>query len=207
MLMNVYKHGEKEIDKHYTQIDTAVVDGDEFWMDEEDVETQRLAGVNNMKRASMWTIIDHFIVHDESCYHCDKLNIRGRRYVYKKNERYCLCNGCHRKLNRTEKAKWSDRTLPWTYSAPAGPLYYGKENDDVKQLQYLLTRLGYMNLSDTSQAVGIFGEYTENAIRLFRHKHGVQGTDSRTYDLNTAKRLASVVNRLRKAGEPYMTSK
>ncbi len=157
-----------------------------------------------VRDGSVNEVITHFIVHDYDCYHCETSPIRGVRYAYKKNDHYCLCGTCYRKLGRTDRTSWEQRLLPWAYNAPAGPLYYGKEGEDVRQLQYLLTCFGYMRLSDTSVMVGFFGERTGAAIRKFRRENDVHGGDPRTYDLSTAHRLARVVRRYRRLGHSYV---
>ncbi len=149
-------------------------------------------------------VMAHFIVHKHSCCDCKKSPIRGVRYVNKENMHLCLCGRCYDKLERSNRKSWERRIRPWTYDAPAGPQNYGNTGEDVRQLQYLLTCLGYMRLSDTKYRIGYLGERTQAAIKKFRQKHGVHGGDLRFYDHDTAHRLARVVRKLRNVGHSYM---
>lgn len=222
LFINAFKRGSVEKEQHFTHPHTHhqhhnqhyYSDSDErdidvhvhFWHEEdEDKNAMTFPAPDNfVKDGTVSDVIARFVVHNHTCYHCEKTSIRGVRYTYKKNERYSLCGTCYHKLNRTERISWTEHFLPWSYTAPAGPLQYGKEGEGVIQLQYILTCLGYMRLSDTSIAVGVYGERTEAAIKKFRSKNGVHGGSSRTYDYNTACHLASVIRRLRRLGHWYL---
>ena len=76
--------------------------------------------------------------------------------------------------------------------------------EDVKHLQYLLTRLGHMKLSDTAAQTGSYQGRTERGVASFRKKYGIRGDDPTVYDRKTASKLAQVVRKLRNDGHDYL---
>ena len=97
--------------------------------------------------------------------------------------------------------------LPWDGDAPSAPLYQRSDYavmDEVTHLQYLLTRLGFMKLSDTSAQVGSYQSRTQEAVRRFRQHYGIYGSDMTRYNRKTAAKLASVVRECRRQGYEHL---
>lgn len=137
------------------------------------------------------------------CYHCESYGWSGTHYCYRYNSDYALCVSCHEDLPWHQKEDWERVAVPWCSTVPSYTLSRGDESDEVRQLQYLLTRLGVMPLSATDQLTGYFGPLTERAIRMFQHRCGFKCyTDE--YDKNTASWLQRVVWYYRRQGHKYL---
>ncbi len=101
--------------------------------------------------------------------------------------------------------EWGVNGLPWKGDAPKAPLGYDYEvQDAVVHLQYLMTRLDYMKLAETSLLTGSYQSNTENAVEAFRKKHKITGDDMTIYDKKTEAKLVEVVKKLRKDGHMYI---
>ncbi len=152
-------------------------------------------------------MLDHFATHLGTCHHCEETGISGRRYTYAYATGYSMCGACYDKLSEDDAEDWHDSGLPWDGDAPSAPL--GRRDDyaeleDVKHLQYLLTRLGHMKLSDTATQTGSYQGKTERGVASFRRKYNVRGSNTTVYDRRTASKLAQVVRKLRDDGHLYI---
>ena len=151
---------------------------------------------------SVKTALKQYAVHNTECYHCKCDRIHGVRYIFIQNPKYSVCGKCYDKLETVDaKRKWRSRALPWTRDAPVASLHRNENGNGVRHLQYLLTRLGYLNSGDDS---GKFGSRTEAAVEKFRRKNHVSGNNVREYDYRTEVKLAEVVQRLRSEGHKYL---
>jgi len=149
---------------------------------------------------SVVQIVKQFVKHKRvSCHHCTRTKWSGVRYVYFRNYEYSMCGNCYGKLSCSRKRMWVADALPWSEDVPAYPLCHGDQGSEVRHLQYLLTRLGYMPLSATSMATGYFQDYTESALSSFRERYGIRG-DEDEYGRRTARKLAEVVRKRRRQG-------
>lgn len=90
--------------------------------------------------------------------------------------------------------------LSWDRAAPKHTLRREDHlpiRDDVRHLQYVLTMLGYMSLSDTRQLVGSYQSNTQEAVRRFRTAYGIEGSNMDVYNKKTAQVLAQVARQYR----------
>lgn len=161
-----------------------------------------------MKYNKVLGLLDHFASHlGASCYHCEETEFSGRRYKYAYSTGYSLCGACHDNLSEEDAEDWNNSGLPWDGDAPRAPLDRRHDYavlDGVKHLQYLLTRLGHMHLSDTAMQTGSYQGNTERGVASFRKKYGIHGVDTTAYDKNTAAKLAEIVKQLRSEGHYYL---
>ena len=154
---------------------------------------------------------------EAQCYHCDATEWDGVvRYCYAANTDYSLCSGCYKQLPKWQKKDWekaaeeeptTTATSVRDNDAPEYPLYREDEptvRDSVRQLQYILTRIGLMPLSATDQVVGSYQSNTEDAVRQFRKRYAIRGGDMSVYNKATAKKLGEVVRHMRAQGHKHM---
>lgn len=139
----------------------------------------------------------------QECYHCESQEWYNICYHYRYNWDYILCYSCYRDLPWDQKEDWERVEAPWCRSVPSYTLSRGDEGDEVRQLQYFLTRLGVMPLSATDELTGCFGPRTERAIREFQHICGFK-CYSGEYDKDTARMLERIVSYYRCRGHKYL---
>lgn len=148
-------------------------------------------------------IVERFNVAPLSvCYYCDKPG----SYSYVLNDDYYACAECCAELSSSEKKNWVYYSA-WKSTVPKAPLsreYTPKLNDEVRDLQYLLTRLGLMPLSATSIYVGSYQKYAERAVQTFREMHQIVDEDMGEYNKKTVTVLSRVIRQFRKEGHPYL---
>lgn len=149
--------------------------------------------------------LERFVKQIGSCHHCNKTEWTGRKYTYAYFWTYSMCGACYDKLDKSYQEDWESTSLPWDGDVPAAPL--GEDYDvrgEVKHLQYLLTRLGYLKLADTALLTGSYRENTENAVEQFRKKFNITGGDMTMYNKKTETKLAQIVKKLRNEGHKYL---
>lgn len=152
-------------------------------------------------------ILKRFVPSNSECHHCDRTDWSGFGYVYYQSSDYSLCDSCYGRLPRSQKDTWVRCGLPWDDTVPSYPLYARSDNavlDEVRHLQYLLTRLGYLSLNSTSSLTGSYQSRTKEAVRRFRKDYRIRGTDMTKYDEKTASKLAQVVRQYRRQGHLYL---
>lgn len=133
-------------------------------------------------------LINRFAMHHATCYYCDESPILGVRWVYSYNSDYSACTSC--KFGDC----WTPTPFQWKTAVPKAPLSEADPEwcDRVQHLQKVLTQLNYMNLSDTSKAIGYFGKRTGNAVEWFKRVHGLYHGNLRKYDKVTERKLQEV---------------
>lgn len=152
-------------------------------------------------------IMERFRVYDaeEQCYHCKTRDWYGVRYSFTSNSDYFLCPSCFRDLPKSQKRDWQlTACINWEEDVPAYPLSEDDDGDEVRQLQYILTRIGMMPLSATDHLVGSYRRKTKEAVRKFRERYRTFGDDMTEYNQRMAAKLAQVVRRLREEGHVYI---
>lgn len=144
-------------------------------------------------RVSDYTLAQRFSLHNAKCYRCRTSHIKGPRYIWKKNGRYSLCSDC---ITHDENRKYHVVLFPWTKRVPCAPLSTCNITscEEVRHLQMLLTRLGYLTFGDTDQYQGSYQWRTARAVMNFRKAHSIKGGDMEVYNSKTARMLASVVS-------------
>ena len=196
---------------YYRQNDQDEDESDNENEDDTDYETSgALQIVTSVKKID--AIVERFdaasMVDGAECYHCDLTEWGNRkRYCYAMNTDYSMCSKCYKKLPKAQKNDWELTTVvretTWEDDAPEYPL--GRDEDhsvreEVRHLQYILTRIGCMPLSATKQLVGSYQSNTEKAVRRFRQIYGIRGGDMGVYNARTAKKMGEVVRQLREHG-------
>lgn len=129
-----------------------------------------------------------FSAHNVTCHHCLEGPIHGVRYVWKQDNCYNLCRACYKK---SDKRGYQRIYFPWTAAVPVAPLNATDSSvcSSVLHLQMLLTKLGFMSLSDTDRLQGSFQWRTARSVAAFRKTFGVNGGDMDEYDMDTANAL------------------
>lgn len=160
---------------------------------------------NHKYNSKLNATLERFVQHAGECHHCQATE--GLRYQYSLSSAYSMCEGCYDELTRKEKIFWQHAALPWEGDVPSSPLSREEGSpvrDEICHLQYLLTRVGFMSLSDTDSLTGSFQSNTERAVESFRREHNIYGEDMGVYNKKTAKKLAQIVRSLRSAGHKYL---
>ncbi len=110
-------------------------------------------------------------------------------------------------LSKAQKRSWVRYGLLWDEDVPSYPLYARNDYavlDEVRHLQYVLTRLGYLPLNATSWQTGSYQGRTQEAVRRFREDYEIYGKDMTKYDRRTARKLGEVVRQYRDQGHLYI---
>ena len=169
-----------------------------------------------MRRFDVPTVYNASAVEDDDsteCYHCETTEWKGAaRFCYSTNTAYHLCTACYKQLPKSQKKDWQHEALEkstavWNDDAPEYPLHREEEvivREEVRHLQYLLTRLGFMPLNATKQLVGSYQGNTESAVRRFREHYGVYGGNMEVYNKKTAQKLGQVVRHMRAQGYMHL---
>jgi len=209
---NAGQHGTAQwYDQAYSSDEDGNSDGADKQVDNEHVDNEHVDGFARVQTSydKVSAIVERFDAHptDAECYHCDVTEWRGARYTYATNSDYCLCADCYKQLGKSQKKDWLSCGAVWASDAPEYPLYRQDEatvSPDVRHLQYILTRIGFMPLSATNQLVGSYQSNTEHAVRRFRQHYAIHGDDMTVYNGRTAKQLGHVVRQLRKQGHLHI---
>lgn len=144
-------------------------------------------------------ILSHFGVTNYDCHYCKRSQISGVRYKYiGTSSCHSVCNSCYLCLEPRDKQKCYMRIMRWKGDAPAAPLHK-KEIDSIRHLQYLLVKLGYLQLASSTSI-----SKTEEAVTRFRQKYHIVSHDMKKYDSTTARKLAQVVRKSRADGRKYI---
>lgn len=139
--------------------------------------------------------VKRFCVHKVPCNLCHKPRIHGLRYMHKKHPEYNLCSSCY---YGDDHHNYHAIRKPWKHTVPRVTLSSDDYDvrDEVRHLQYLLTRLGFLAVHHTDKLVGSFQSHTAAAVEAFRKKYKIFGEDMRVYDRNTRRALRDVVRSL-----------
>lgn len=196
---NYYVDSDSDSDEHTVDDDTTEEDDDDGESEYEREHTM----YNNRVSAT----VKRFTHNNTECYYCERSQWSGLGYAYYTSSSYVVCDSCYNGFSRSQKRTWVRCGLPWDGDAPSYPLYARSDYavlDEVCHLQYLLTRLGYLSLSATSELTGSYQGHTKEAVRRFREHYGLSGHNMTKYDRKTAAKLAQVVRQRRRDGHSYM---
>lgn len=117
-----------------------------------------------MADPSSKAILSHFGVKNYECRYCKQSQISGVRYKYIGNTSCrSVCDNCYSQLHSRKQLKCHRRVMPWETDVPAAPL--PKDLDSIRQFQYLLVKLGYLQRSCSTSISKM-----EEAIGIFRHQ-------------------------------------
>jgi len=146
------------------------------------------------------TILEYFGGHNYECRYCKRSQVSGVRYKYVGTTScYNICDTCYARLDSRKKRNCHARVMPWRSDVPISPL--PKELDSIYHLQYLLVKLGYLELSNSGS---ISLSKTERAVGRFKKDHHIYSHDMTEYDIQTARKLAQVVRKHRAEGYKYL---
>lgn len=145
-------------------------------------------------RTSRIELIRRFARHWKQCHYCKRYPILGVRYKFRGEGTYNSCEECHSKLFPSDRKKWHTVLSPWKGDAPRKLV----NTDDVRHLQYILTSLGYMEMSDTDRRQGRYGERTRKAVERFQYAQELYRQNTGVYTRETARMLAMVVREHRR---------
>ncbi len=145
------------------------------------------------------------------CYYDCNRELRGTRYVWKYNHDYAICYSCWKRLRSSKKEKWikcNEGGAPWDGEVPDAPLYFEfcrADREDVRHLNYVLCRLGFISLRAFRRTnTAEFTLYTKAAVCLFRKKYRICGRDMGVYNEATEKKMEELVHRFRHDGAQYI---
>ena len=143
-------------------------------------------------------------------YNCNRL-LTGTRYICTYNHDYAICYSCWKCLRACKKKIWkkcNETGVPWDGEVPDAPLsgdYCPLNGDDVQHLNYVLCRLGFIDVDIFRyNSTRKYGYYTEEAVRNFRDEHGIRGNDMRVYDEATEKKMKHLVHCFRGDGALFI---
>lgn len=144
------------------------------------------------EKVTMTMLAKRFSRHEVECYNCEQKTIVGVRFVFKQDADYSVCDEC---IGSYDGDAWEARAFPWKTIVPKAPLSAqdNKTSEAVKQLQQLLTALGYMSMDDTNEWQGSFQWRTAEAVKKLRSKYAIKGGDMSVYDDRTMKQLEKLL--------------
>ncbi len=146
----------------------------------------------------------------ECYYDCNTL-LTGSRYICTYNHDYAICYSCWKGLRDRKKEIWkkcNEAGAPWNGEVPDAPLsgeYCPPGRDDVQHLNYVLCRLGFIDLDVfRHESTRKYGYYTKEAVRYFRDEYGIRGRDMDEYNEATEKKMEELVHCFRGEGALYI---
>ncbi len=146
----------------------------------------------------------------ECYYDCNTL-LTGSRYICTYNHDYAICYSCWKGLRPSKKEIWkkcNEAGAPWNGEVPDAPLsgeYCPPGRDDVQHLNYVLCRLGFIDLDVfRHESTRKYGYYTKEAVRYFRDEYGIRGRDMDEYNEATEKKMEELVHCFRGEGALYI---
>ncbi len=133
----------------------------------------------------------------------------GNRYVWERDHRFAICYSCWKRTSKKEIwKKCNEAGAPWDGEVPDAPLsgeYCPPGRDDVRHLNYVLCRLGYIDLDVfRHHSTRKYGHHTEEAVRLFRKTYRIRGYDMEEYNEATEKKMEELVHRFRRHGALFI---
>ncbi len=135
----------------------------------------------------------------------------GNRYVWKRNHNYAICHSCWKRPSAQKKEDWkkcNEAGAPWDGEVPDALLsreHCQSGRDDVRHLNYVLCRLGFIDLQVLRQhSTRKYGVSTEEAVHRFREHYEIHGSDMDVYDEATEKKMEELVHHFRRQGALYI---
>lgn len=145
--------------------------------------------------------VERFCTHGVECSQCHIREIRGTRY---RCDSLNLCEKCRRELDDGECKKFTVYDHPWeatedyeesssdALQTPRPPLGVGDVGGRVMHLQYVLYKVGYLNVCGGGFRCGVYCRRTEEGIRRFQENHCV-GDECGVYSAVTRAVLVRLV--------------
>ncbi len=145
------------------------------------------------------------------CHHGYSCVMTGTRYVWKSNYNYAICYSCWKRLSSHKRENWkkcNEAGAPWHGEVPDAPLsreYFPPGRDDVRHLNYVLCRLGFIDLDVfRHHSSRKYGHHTEEAVHRFRKHYRIHGHDMNEYNEATEKKMEALVHRFRRHGALFI---
>lgn len=144
-----------------------------------------------------------FDVHEGvECTECHMEPLMGVRHWCVSRPAVSLCDFCRSKAaSDLDALSWRRIAFPWlvedpTRLVPRAPLQLGDGSNDVKLLQYILIKLGYLRDEHVDKLVGWFQGHTAQAVANFRANYGINADSESAeyvYDESVAGALSNVI--------------
>jgi len=133
----------------------------------------------------------------DKCYHKRTGCSIVPSYESSKSPVHKICGSCYRKLDLRYKMYWKKTSAYLSnIKVPSAPL--DRDIHSIHRLQIILVHLGYLKKSDMIGSYEEVVSKTEEGVAKFRRKYHIYGRDMLEYDLRTAHKLASVLQKPRK---------